>query len=219
MRKIWDIFGTHRTGSPLNQQIQLEKSWIEWSPPFFCVFWLEGAWPQWLIVSLLLVWQSINPSIHPSIHPSLHPLPRQVSNWSSQGFSSISTPLLRKNKGWWQITRGQGEPTHSPSHMYAYSVPTRLLVGFAMSCICILGSRRMLMQMQTVLIIIKGHLPLRVFPSSSWSFHHFLLTSLSLAPCQSFFPCCLSHSTFPILYNLQTADFGVIIVLFEQAEY
>lgn len=72
------------------------------------------------------------------------------------------------------------------TRVHAYSVPTRLSVGFAMSCICILGSRRMHMQMPTMLIVIKGHLPLPVFVSPSSPLPLFLFTYLSLAPRHSF---------------------------------
>lgn len=152
--------------------------------------------------SRVTVYQSVNPSLPLSIHHA-----DRCQTEAVRGTSSISTPLLGRTKGRWQLTRGQGEftqtHTHPPSHthMHAYSVPTRLLVGFGMSCICILGSRRMHMQMKTMLIVIKGHLLLHVSPFSLSlrlpSLHLFIFRFLSV-----FFSCCLSQSTFPILYTL-----------------
>lgn len=86
------------------------------------------------------------------------------------------TPLMRSNKGWWQITWGHGGHAHTHTHVASYNV---LQLGFATSCNCILGSRGMHMQMPTMLIVIKGHLPLRVFPSSSL-FIFFISHSLSV---------------------------------------
>lgn len=79
------------------------------------------------------------------------------------------------------------------TRVHAYSVPTRLLVGFELSCICILGSRRMHMQMPTVLIVIKGHLLLHVFIFPFSSLPLFLFANLSLAPRHSF-SVAVSHS-------------------------
>ncbi|MEQ2244259.1 hypothetical protein ILYODFUR_015274 [Ilyodon furcidens] len=155
-------------------------------------------------------------SFHPSIHPCLHPSCRQVSDQSSQGYFLHLHPSAEEEQGMMTDNTGSRRiPTHTPHTCAAYSVPTRLLLGFQMSRICMLGTRRMCMQMQTMLIVIKGHLPLRVSPfSSSSSFCLLLLTSLSVTPCLSFFSCCPFHSTFPIPYNFLTADFSVIILCF-----
>lgn len=117
------------------------------------------------------------------MHPSLHPSQRQVSDWNSQGYFLHLHPSAGKKQGMMTDNRGSRR-IHTRVH--AYSVPTRLLVGFAMSCICILGSRRMHMQMLPVLIVIKGHLPLQVFIFPSSSLPLFLSAYLSLAPRHSF---------------------------------
>lgn len=109
---------------------------------------------------------SIKPPIHPSIWPSLHPsITKTGVRLEQSGRCFLRRhPSAGKEQGMMADNPGVKENTHTRqkhTHTQAYSVPTRLLVGFAESCICILGSRRMCMQMQTMLIVIKGHLPLR----------------------------------------------------------
>lgn len=102
-------------------------------------------------------------------------------------------------------------------------MPTRLLVGFAVSCICILGSRRMHMQMPTMLIVIKGHLPLRLLPPPhSLSFflslplYLSLLVSLFLPPSPPSQPSpsfTLSVTFLVLVSGRQTADYGLFTLL------
>lgn len=125
---------------------------------------------------------SSRPSIRQPVPPSIHPSQRQVSDWSGQGYFLLLHPSAGKEQGMMTDNTGVKENTHTHKHTHAYSAPTRLLVGFAVGCISILGSRRMHMQMQTMLIVIKGHLPLLSRSLSS------LLSSLSLASCQCFAP-------------------------------
>ena len=169
----------------------------------------------------MTVYQSVHPSVNPCL-PPLHPSQRQVSDWSGRGYFLRPHPSAGQEQGMMTDNTGSRRThTHSPTH--TYSAPTRLLVGFAVSCICILGSRRMHMQMPTMLIVIKGHLSLRfffslLFPRSLFCLSSPLYLSLSLLVC---FSLSLSLSlsfwpSLPVLYNLvtfshlsQTADCGL----------
>lgn len=130
--------------------------------------------------SHVTVYQFVHPSVNLSLPPSIHPSHRQASDWSSQGYFLHLHPSAGKEQEMKTDNTRAKEYTHARVHAHTYSVPTRLLVGFATSCICILGSRRMHMQMQTMLIVIKGHL---LPPLHSLFFS--LVTSLSLTPCLS----------------------------------
>ena len=136
----------------------------------------------------MTVYQSVHPSVNPCL-PPLHPSQRQVSDWSGRGYFLRPHPSAGQEQGMMTDNTGSRRThTHSPTH--TYSAPTRLLVGFAVSCICILGSRRMHMQMPTMLIVIKGHLSLRfffslLFPRSLFCLSSPLYLSLSLLVCFS----------------------------------
>lgn len=153
---------------------------------------------------------SNRPSIRQSGPPSLHPSFGQVSDWSGHGATSCKySPLMVDS------AVGQGE-THT--HTQAFSASTRLLVGFTESCICILASRRMHMQMATMLIVIKGHLRrhssrlLTCSHSPSTLFCSLSPSSSSLAPVS---PACPPHvfrtvsvGAFPLSQSPRTAEHG-----------
>lgn len=166
--------------------------------------------------SRVAVYQSIHPSVNVSLPPSIHHRDRcqteavRGTSFHLQLSAGKEQGMMTDNMG----SRRIHPHTHTRRHTRrgAYSMPTRLLAGFAMSFICILGSRRMHMQMPTMLIVIKGHLPLRVSASSSLLFfssplYLVLLVSLSL---WLSLPVNLPH---PLLFsNSSAADFSVFLV-------
>lgn len=167
----------------------------------------------------MAVYQSIHPSVNLSLPLSIH----HRDTCQTEAVRGTSFHLqLSDGKEQGMMTDNMGSRRiHSHTHRHtrrdAYSMPTRLLAGFAMSCICILGSRRMHMQMPTMLIVIKGHLPRRVSASSSLLFFSsplYLVLLVSLFLSLSL----LVNLPRPLLFsnfvsNSSVADDSVFVVL------
>lgn len=66
--------------------------------------------------SRVTVYQAVHPSVNLSLPPSIHHIDR-CQTAAVRGISSIHTPSLGRNKGWWQITQGSRR-IHKHTHTH-----------------------------------------------------------------------------------------------------